>query len=407
MPTRGTEMARPVDADHEHEFEVLTTETGRKLLDAAAALTSPGPADLERLRRTASPALVSAALRLAATRRRARDKFDRADRMWFEPTGLEQATAERVARHKARRFAHPDRLVVDLCCGVGGDALALSEVCGRGVIAVDSDPAMLLRTRWNVAAYGAIERLLPVVARAERFPIPRDAWIHVDPDRRAVRAEGRRARSVDDYAPGLDFLRVQIQAGRHGALKLSPASDFAAHFDEPELEIELVSQGGECKEATIWMGDARTCRRRATVLPSGATWISHTRPAPGAPLVRDVGRWVFDPDPSLSRSGLLDDFARAHQLARFNPGVDFLTHDDSVESPFLARFEVQAVVPLDFKRLRRELRARDVGPLVIKTRGVRVRPEDLRARLGLNGSHPMTLLLAGGDGPAARDPRSG
>ncbi len=50
-------------------------------------------------------------------------------------------------------------------------------------------------------------------------------------------------------------------------IKLSPASDFAAHFRGPEHEVELISVSGECKEATVWFGAAVTCRRRATRLP--------------------------------------------------------------------------------------------------------------------------------------------
>ncbi len=57
-----------------------------------------------------------------------------------------------------------------------------------------------------------------------------------------------------------------------GAIKLSPASDFAEHFGGPGIEVELVSLNGECKEATVWFGAAATCRRRATKLPENVTW---------------------------------------------------------------------------------------------------------------------------------------
>ena len=67
---------------------------------------------------------VAAAIRLAHSRRKAMLKFERGPQMWVEPTSVEQATAEPVARHKASRFACP--LVVDLCSGIGGDAIALA-----------------------------------------------------------------------------------------------------------------------------------------------------------------------------------------------------------------------------------------------------------------------------------------
>ena len=103
--------------------------------------------------------------------------------MWFERTGLEQATAELVARHKARRFAGQTRTVVDLCCGIGGDTLALASV--SDVIAVDADEGMCRRTCWNAGVYEVSERVVAVRARAESLAIPAEAWVHIDPDRRA------------------------------------------------------------------------------------------------------------------------------------------------------------------------------------------------------------------------------
>src|SRR4051794_24096502 len=87
------------------EAQVLTTEEGRRLLLDVARVAAPRPADLARWRKDAPAELVAAALRLVEGRRRGASKFLRADRMWFEPRGVEQATSEAVARHKARRFA--------------------------------------------------------------------------------------------------------------------------------------------------------------------------------------------------------------------------------------------------------------------------------------------------------------
>src|SRR5436309_15782921 len=57
-----------------------------------------------RLRAAFPDALVRAALTLRDLRRKATVKFTRAEQMWFTPAGLEQATSEPVARHKAKRF---------------------------------------------------------------------------------------------------------------------------------------------------------------------------------------------------------------------------------------------------------------------------------------------------------------
>src|SRR5947209_6522715 len=227
MPTRATGMRATSDADADAELHVLTSESGTRLLDEVARVATPLPADLARWRRDAPAALVAAALRLAEGRRRGGAKFLRADRMWFEPRGVEQATAEAVARHKARRFAGQPRWVVDLCCGIGGDSLALAA--GAGVLAVDADEGMCRRCQWNAEVYGVGSRVQAVRARAEAMHLPDGSLIHVDPDRRA--RDGPRARRVGDYTPGLDFLRSLPARCRGGAIKLGPASDFASHFD--------------------------------------------------------------------------------------------------------------------------------------------------------------------------------
>ncbi len=385
----------PDTGDVQAEARVLTSEVGRALLAEVSAVLVPGPAQLARWRKEAPADLVSAALRLAACRRRGAAKFSRADAMWLEATGLEQATAEPVSRHKARRFE--GGLVVDLCSGIGGDTLALAS--GATVLAVDLDAGMNRRTRWNAEVYGVAGRVAPVRARAEAFPIPRGAWVHVDPDRRAGLGKSGRARALRDYVPGPEFLARLPELASGGAIKLGPASDFASHFAGAGFEVELVSLGGECKEATVWFGDLATCRRRATRLPGLATWTD--RSAPDAPPIapRGPSRWVFDPDPALIRSGLLDSFATEHGLSRCVPGIDFLTGPDRIASPFLAGFLILEVLPLDLKALKRLVVARGLGPLEIKTKGVDVRPETLRDQLRPPGPNPATLLLMGGRGP--------
>jgi hypothetical protein len=54
---------------------------------------------------------------------------------------------------------------------------------------------------------------------------------------------------------------------------------------------------------------------------------------------------------------------------------------------------VLEALPYREKALRAALRARDIGTLQIKKRGVAVTPEELRERLRLRGSAAATLVL--------------
>jgi hypothetical protein len=313
--------------------------------------------------------------------------------MWIEPTAIEQATSEPVARHKARRFVCP--LVVDLCAGIGGDALALAA--HSYVLAIDRDQGMCRRLRYNASVYDRADRLLPVRSRAEAFAIPAGAWLHLDPDRRANGQE--RARSLADYAPGPDFWKSAARQVAAGAIKVGPASDFAKHFAGPAFEVELISLRGECKEATVWFGELVSCRRRATRLPEDVSWTDRDGPSDRFAAVTPLGSLIFDPDPALLRAGLLDGFAVAHALARVADGVDYLTSERMTSTPFLTAFQVLDMLPLDLKRLRRLIAKNDIGTLEIKVRGADVAPETLRRQLELCGERTASLLVYGGSGP--------
>src|SRR5690606_2819831 len=72
------------------------------------------------------------------------------------PAGLEQATRAPVAAHRAARLAAvlgAGASVADLCCGIGGDLLALARA-GLSVTGLDRDPVAVEAARANLAACG-------------------------------------------------------------------------------------------------------------------------------------------------------------------------------------------------------------------------------------------------------------
>ncbi len=342
-----------------------------------------------RLRREFSEGVVRAAMTLAELRLKAVSKFTRADRMWFDRSGLEQATAEPVARHKAKRF---QGRVWDFCTGIGSDAVALA---GRGeVIGVDVNSAACLRAKWNAEVYGVQSNLQLVCADVERMVV-KNGLVHVDPDRRA--GGQRRSVRLEDYVPRLDALRQIMQECSGGAVKLSPASNFAGKFTD--VEIELVSLRGECKEATIWFGElAASGVWRATVLPSGESLAGDPLEtiADFAPL----DRYIFDPDPAIVRAGLLDLLAERLGLHRLDAAEEYLTSPRRVDSPFVRRFEVLAELPNNQREIRRFFRQSDFGQVEIKCRHIPIQPDAVRRKLPLSGDKPVVLIFARVDGKA-------
>src|SRR6516225_4732620 len=126
--------------------------------------------------------LVVDALAQHELRLRARAKFSRALDMFFTRPGLEQASAEVIARHRNARYAGA-ALVADLCCGIGGDLVALAE--GRAVLAVDRDPLHLRMARANAAVYEVAAGVTAALADVREAALRGVNGVFIDPSRRA------------------------------------------------------------------------------------------------------------------------------------------------------------------------------------------------------------------------------
>jgi SAM-dependent methyltransferase len=334
------------------------------------------------LRRRWPDVLVRGAFALVECRRRAQEKFSRASEMWLDRKGLEQATAELVATYKSRRFGGE---VLDLCCGIGGDALALAS---RGpVTAVDFDPVNCQRAEWNSEVYGVSANLTVDCRDVTTVPVA-GRLVHLDPDRRQ---SGQKAVRLEDYVPGPDYLNQLMQSAAGGAIKLSPASNFVGRF--PEAEIELISLRGECKEATVWFGSlAGTEPWRATILPEQVTVAGH--PLEHVAEQSPPRAYLYDPDPAVVRAGLVDLVANQLGLTRLDDREEYLTSDTLVQSPLVRAFAVEAVLPNNASDIRNHFRTSRFGQVEIKCRHVPIQAEDLRRRLPLPGKEPGVLIFA-------------
>jgi 16S rRNA C967 or C1407 C5-methylase (RsmB/RsmF family) len=164
---------------------VLLSPPGRELLARLADAGEGAAADLAlavRLRREYPASLVAAATAQHGLRLAARAKFSRAMEMLFTREGCEQSSAELVARHRARRFA-PARRVADLCCGIGGDLIALGA--GREVLAVDRDAVRARLAVHNAGVYGAAGGIRACVADVRDIRLTGIDAVFIDPARRA------------------------------------------------------------------------------------------------------------------------------------------------------------------------------------------------------------------------------
>lgn len=368
------------------DLDILLAPGGQELL---AALRGHDPADdlavATRLRRTYEAPLVAAALTQTRLRQRGAAKFGAdAERMYFTPHGLEQSTRAAVADHRARRFAASGPVgVIDLCCGVGGDALALLRA-GLAVTAVDRDPLTCAVVRANADALGLGERLEVVCADvADVGPGDHDG-VFVDPARRTARG---RVFDPEAYSPPLSWALEAAAKGAPGAVKVAPGIPHEAV--PPGAEAEWISDGGDVKEAVLWFG-APGVSRRATLLPSGATLTGRGLPDP---QVRPVGRYLYEPDGAVIRAHLVAEAAEELDGGLVDPTIAYVTADELRPTPYATAYEITDVLPFHLKRLKALLREREVGTLTVKKRGSAVDPEDLRRRIRPQGPNAATVFL--------------
>jgi hypothetical protein len=156
-----------------------------------------------------------------------------------------------------------------------------------------------------------------------------------------------------------------------------------------------VSDRGEVVELVLWRGGLqRDGVRRAALVTGPAGTAELTAPAdtddePAGPL----GDHVYEPDGAVIRARLIGDLARATGTRPFGPGIAYLTGDGLAASPFHTPFAVDAVLPFDRQRIRKELRARGIGRLEIKKRGVDLDPAAFRKELSLQGDDEAVLIV--------------
>jgi hypothetical protein len=318
-------------------------------------------------------------------RRRAIDKFgDLAASMFFTRVQLEQATDIWTARYKAARLCG-DEYVADYCCGIGGDLMAFAE---RGPAAGwDLSPVVCVLAQANLGERAAITCVDVSTVTPER----RGAW-HFDPDRRTT---GMRVTDLGAYGPAPDLAMEWLHSNANGFVKLAPATLVPESWSA-DAELEWISYDRECRQQIAWLAPLaeRAGRRTATLVRREGDAVSFVGDA-DLPCDAEevVGRYIFDPDPSLLAANLLGAFAADHDLGSLGAGSAYLTGDSPLDHGLVSQFEVVECLPLRAAEIASYLSARNVGTLEIKKRGVETDPEAFRKKLKLRGDNVATLIL--------------
>lgn len=295
--------------------------------------------------------------------------------MLFDREGLEMATHERVSAYHASLF--PKRVkVLDLCCGVGGDLIALA---GRGpATGVELSAERAELTRHNVAVYELEAEVIERDALQEA-----GAYAFADPARRQG---GTRTLDPRDFSPDPEVLARAFASARLFGMKLSPLlKDAYLEALATDGRLEFISFGGECREALVWLGsEVGTKGRFAVHVESGLRLMAG--PPPNNATSPEA--WVFEADPASIRAHALNHWA----LDALGETPGYLTGPEQVRNPWLKAYRVLTTIRGDIKEVQQALAQHQAALPEIKQRGAEVDPSALRKRLRPAGNLPTVLL---------------
>jgi len=429
------------------QVTALLSAEGQELLARVAAARAAGEAPLalaSRLRRDYPAGLVAAATAQDELRRAAAAKFSRAGRMLFTRPGLEQASSETAARHRARRLGGAsDGRVADLGCGIGGDLIALAA--GREVLAVDRDAVHLRMAAHNAGVYDVAAGVRTCAADVRDVSLAGIGAVFADPARRLPGTAAGSAGPADRAGPGGRAATRGIgraRTGRAGSGRLRPGDSepplawcFALTSQVPAVavkaapglparivpagwETEFVADGRDLKEAVLWSPALATAPARATILPEGHTLVPEPGeqrwegpwegpgPEPGQRPgkeprqdaadrvpVAPPGEFLFDPNPAVTRAGLVETLARRLGAWKIDPRIAFLSAGTAQSTPFARTLRVVESAPWNEKDFARRLRALGIGAADLRRRGLAGDVDQIHRRLKLAGPHRATVVL--------------
>lgn len=393
-----------------HTFDAIDLSRCEAALRVAIECGESDPSTNTSVRSMVGEQLAPMVMAAASLQAKARVKLG--DGIWWcTQRSLSQATPHQVADLKAR-WTDESPIVIDLCCGIGADTFAIAKAkqhrkadqhSGPSIVAVDRDPLMAAMARENLRL-NAGDTIAPVDVRCNdvtEIEIPRQATVHVDPDRRDD--AGRKVRP-QDYSPSWDVVSRIIDSCDAAIIKLAPAADLE---DQSERHRIWISLSGSVREQTLLAGAAieRASRcfggalkeaERTAVLVGGdgqATFYSGQAYGESGERSDKPLEYMVDPDPAIRAAGLTESFAGRYECQMIGGPSGFLTGDRDI-SPELAVCErVIWSGSCDDRKLRKTMRSMDCFPWRVKTRGVAQDPNLLEKRYRDCGEKPVTLWI--------------
>ena len=330
------------------ELEILCSDEVRQTIEENIGRN---PTDIALDKRVANASIVATQVKNLQKARTKLPSYFSA-RAIIPTLAYEQSSSEECAERKRLE----GESVLDLTCGLGVDALALSKRFRR-VVTIERNEGVAAVARENFRRLGA-DNIEVVCSAAEEYVATctdHFDWCFSDPDRRG--AKGEKLVRLEDCSPDVVALMPTLRRiAERICIKCSPLFDVDEAFRLfGNCSVECVSLGGEAKEVNIYIDGSTEQRLTAVAVGLGEFSCSVEQ--------RNGARWSAVPSDLLHyRYITLPDVALQHArmvAVAFAERCDVWSNNGvtlSVEKPegVLGRtFEVEAIYNIDsaFKRV--------------------------------------------------------
>ena len=332
-----------------------------------------------------SPDICQAAIELLTAREKAPHDIPMGNRLFYTKAALEQSSCAALAKYHATLFP-PGSFVVDAGCGIGMDTLAIASNA-HNMLSIDLDPVHCLYTRLNSEIIGLSQHVAVVKGDVMQCHLEHAHNLFADPMRRN---ESGRLLDPSMWSPPLSYyLNIEHDIDRI-VIKASPMLKPDAALMAGR-QIRYIEWNGECREALICCGrdiDGRGTKL-AVNLTSGSDMLTIDC---GLPAVRELGRYLIDPSPSILAADMLPQLASNLSAWRVSSGCGYLSSDALIPSAFTKHYQVVDCIKYHRKELMRYIKHQSVRGVVLKKWGL---PADFGSELtAYHGDGQEEMILA-------------
>lgn len=325
------------------------------------------------------------------------------DLLFPPPLSVEQCSSELTAAYKASLVAGGS--LIDMTGGMGIDACAFARRCDK-VTFIERQPSVADSAQHNFNVLGISNMEVINGDSTQLLPsLPSADCIFLDPARRK---EGQKVFRLEDCEPDLlTLMPLLSQKAGHIIVKISPLFDIS--LLQKQLSnitvIHIVAVHNEVKELLVEIRPGATVNEpeiRCVNLEGGdepqTTVVTLRESADGRAIEKVTKAWcakasgtfLYEPHPTVMKSGLMDTYAAQFGLRKLHPHSHLYSGEQRCDNFFGRVFEVERVFGLGKAELKAGLLG--VAKANITVRNFPLTADALRKKLKLSDGGSVTLF---------------